>query len=161
MSGRLVQRQHRALSEICDAFCPSGDGVPSASALGVPDAVVEAVAAQASPRRLRGGPRPAVSAQTFRRSLPHDSAAVVPSDIACAINDLFDAHGAMPMTSDIGDCLFTAMEIENTELAAPGYYAGMGFGVPAGFGVAASTGKRPLVLVGDGAFQMTGFELGN
>jgi indolepyruvate decarboxylase len=37
----------------------------------------------------------------------------------------------------------------------------MGFGVPAGVGVAASTRKRPLILVGDGAFQMTGFELGN
>jgi indolepyruvate decarboxylase len=67
----------------------------------------------------------------------------------------------MPMTSDIGDCLFVAMEIENTALAAPGYYAGMGFGVPAGFGVAAATGRRPLILVGDGAFQMTGWELGN
>ena len=65
------------------------------------------------------------------------------------------------MTSDVGDCLFTAMEIENTALAAPGYYAGMGFGVPAGIGVAAATGRRPLVLVGDGAFQMTGWELGN
>jgi hypothetical protein len=30
-----------------------------------------------------------------------------------------------------------------TALAAPGYYAGMGFGVPAGIGVAA-TGLRPL-----------------
>jgi indolepyruvate decarboxylase len=66
----------------------------------------------------------------------------------------------MPMTADIGDCLFTAMEIDNTALAAPGYYAGMGFGVPAGIGVAA-TGLRPLILVGDGAFQMTGWELGN
>src|SRR6202048_590841 len=36
----------------------------------------------------------------------------------------------------------------------------MGFGGPAGIGVAA-TGLRPLVLVGDGAFQMTGWELGN
>jgi indolepyruvate decarboxylase len=53
------------------------------------------------------------------------------------------------------------MEIENTGLAAPGYYAGMGFGVPAGIGVAAATGRRPLILVGDGAFQMTGWELGN
>ena len=44
---------------------------------------------------------------------------------------------------------------------APGYYAGMGFGVPAGIGVAAATGRRPLILVGDGAFQMTGWELGN
>jgi indolepyruvate decarboxylase len=67
----------------------------------------------------------------------------------------------MPMTADMGDCLFTAMEIENTALAAPGYYAGMGFGVPAGIGVAAATGRRPLILVGDGAFQMTGWELGN
>ena len=37
----------------------------------------------------------------------------------------------------------------------------MGFGVPAGIGVAAATGERPLILVGDGAFQMTGWELGN
>ena len=37
----------------------------------------------------------------------------------------------------------------------------MGFGVPAGIGVAAATGRRPLILVGDGAFQMTGWELGN
>ena len=65
------------------------------------------------------------------------------------------------MVSDIGDCLFIAMEIDNTALAAPGYYAGMGFGVPGGIGVAAATGLRPLILVGDGAFQMTGWELGN
>ena len=37
----------------------------------------------------------------------------------------------------------------------------MGFGVPAGIGVQVATGRRPLVLVGDGAFQMTGWELGN
>jgi indolepyruvate decarboxylase len=97
----------------------------------------------------------------YPRGMPADDAPIAPSDIACAINDLFDRHGAMPMTSDIGDCLFTAMEIENTALAAPGYYAGMGFGVPAGIGAAAATGQRPMVLVGDGAFQMTGWELGN
>jgi indolepyruvate decarboxylase len=37
----------------------------------------------------------------------------------------------------------------------------MGFGVPAGIGIQASSGERPLILVGDGAFQMTGWELGN
>jgi indolepyruvate decarboxylase len=36
----------------------------------------------------------------------------------------------------------------------------MGFGVPAGLGVQAATGQRPIILVGDGAFQMTGWELG-
>jgi indolepyruvate decarboxylase len=86
---------------------------------------------------------------------------IEPSDVAAAINDLFAAHGAMPIAADMGDCLFTAMEIANTNLVAPGYYAGMGYGVPAGLGALVATGQRPLILVGDGAFQMTGFELGN
>jgi indolepyruvate decarboxylase len=114
--------------------------------------------APAVPRKATSGKRMTVS---YARGLKRDDALVAPSDIACAINDLFDKHGAMPMASDMGDCLFTAMEIENSALAAPGYYAGMGFGVPAGIGVAAATKKRPLILVGDGAFQMTGWELGN
>ncbi len=104
--------------------------------------------------------RQARERSTYPRGLVADDQPIAPSDVATAINDLFDRHGKMPMTSDIGDCLFTAMEIDNTALAAPGYYAGMGFGVPAGLGVAAS-GLRPLILVGDGAFQMTGWEIGN
>jgi indolepyruvate decarboxylase len=95
------------------------------------------------------------------RSLPRDDAQLTSADVATAVNDLMAAHGPLDMTSDVGDCLFTAMEMETTRLAAPGYYAGMGFGVPAGLGVQATTGQRPLILVGDGAFQMTGWELGN
>ncbi|MAO91089.1 MULTISPECIES: indolepyruvate/phenylpyruvate decarboxylase [unclassified Hwanghaeella] len=90
-----------------------------------------------------------------------DGEPIHPMDIARGINELFARHGVMPMTSDMGDCLFTAMDIDNTELAAPGYYASMGFGVPGGLGVQAATGRRPLILVGDGAFQMTGWEIGN
>jgi indolepyruvate decarboxylase len=124
------------------------------------DDLVDALTARA--RRVGSpGRRRSRAAVTYARGLPADDRPVTPSDVACAVNDLFDRHGAMPMTSDVGDCLFTAMEIENTALAAPGYYAGMGFGVPAGIGVTAATGRRPLVLVGDGAFQMTGWELGN
>jgi indolepyruvate decarboxylase len=82
-------------------------------------------------------------------------------DIACAVNDLMAQTGRMPIASDIGDCLFTALDIDNTALVAPGYYATMGYGVPAGLGLAASSDQRPLILVGDGAFQMTGWELGN
>ncbi|MEM7634768.1 MAG: thiamine pyrophosphate-dependent enzyme, partial [Pseudomonadota bacterium] len=73
----------------------------------------------------------------------------------------FANHGVMPIASDMGDCLFTAMDIEHTALVAPGYYATMGTGIPFGLGLQASSGKRPMVLVGDGAFQMTGWELGN
>jgi len=124
------------------------------------DDLVDALLAGARPRKggARGARRPAVA---YRRGMPADDAPIAPSDVACAINDLFDRHGRMPMTSDVGDCLFTAMEVDTTALAAPGYYAGMGFGVPAGIGVAAATGRRPMILVGDGAFQMTGWELGN
>ena len=93
--------------------------------------------------------------------LPADDAAVSPNDIATAINDMMRSHGSLPMASDMGDCLFTAMDIDQHALAAPGYYAGMGFGVPAGLGVQVATGERPLILVGDGAFAMTGWELGN
>jgi indolepyruvate decarboxylase len=102
-----------------------------------------------------------VTPQSFPTGLLADDASIRPTDIATAVNDLMAAHGKMPIASDMGDCLFTAMEIEHTALVAPGYYATMGFGVPAGLGLQAATGERPLILVGDGAFQMTGWELGN
>jgi indolepyruvate decarboxylase len=102
---------------------------------------IEGLDARAKPSAPR--PHQLKQRSLYPRGLPTDDAPISPSDIATAINDLFDRHGKMPMTSDIGDCLYTAMEIDNRALAAPGYYAGMGFGVPAGIGVAA-TGLRPL-----------------
>src|SRR3989337_2688603 len=42
---------------------------------------------------------------------------------------------------------------------ARGYYAWMGFAVPGALGAQIGTGLRPLVLCGDGAFQMTGCEI--
>jgi len=102
-----------------------------------------------------------VTPQVFPHGLQADGACITPTDIATAVNDLMARHGKLPIASDMGDCLFAAMEIEHTALVAPGYYATMGFGVPAGLGLQAATGQRPLILVGDGAFQMTGWELGN
>lgn len=66
-----------------------------------------------------------------------------------------------PIVADIGDCLFSAMDLPNLPLLASGYYATMGFAVPAAFGLQAATGERPIVLIGDGGFQMTGWELIN
>ena len=102
-----------------------------------------------------------VKQEAFPRHLVADQAPIAPTDIATAVNDLMAEHGKFPIASDVGDCLFTAMDIEHTALVAPGYYATMGYGVPAGLGLQAATGQRPLILVGDGAFQMTGWELGN
>jgi indolepyruvate decarboxylase len=102
-----------------------------------------------------------VQRPVYPHGMAADAKSIAPTDIAAAVNDLMATHGKMPIASDMGDCLFTAMEIEHTALVAPGYYATMGYGVPAGLGLQAATGQRPLILVGDGAFQMTGWELGN
>ena len=102
-----------------------------------------------------------VAPQAYPRGLAADDAAITPDDIARGVNDLMASAGRLPIACDMGDCLFTAMDIDNTSLLAPAYYASMGFGVPAGLGLQVASGERPLILVGDGAFQMTGAELGN
>ena len=65
--------------------------------------------------------------------------------------------------ADIGDAIFGAVSIRSARQAqfiAPAYYMSMGFAVPASIGVATAAKKlRPYVLVGDGAFQMTGVEI--
>lgn len=108
-----------------------------------------------------GASHASITPRTFPRGLISDGKTIHPTDIARGINDLFDLYGTMPIVADMGDCLFTAMDIIPTEFIAPGYYAGMGFGVPAGMGAQYATGQRTIILVGDGAFQMTGWELGN
>ncbi len=120
--------------------------------------LVEALLALAQPS---GASRPPAPPPAYPRGLTADAATIAPQDIARAVNDLFDREGPMPIACDVGDCLFTAMEIAHDELTAPGYYAGMGYGVPAGIGAQLATGRRTMILVGDGAFQMTGMELGN
>jgi len=67
------------------------------------------------------------------------------------------------VVADVGDALFGAADLfirERTEFISPAYYTSMGFAVPACIGAQlANPALRPLVLVGDGAFQMTGMEL--
>src|SRR6185312_16608727 len=47
-----------------------------------------------------------------------------------------------------------------TEFVSPAYYTSMGFALPAALGAGmANPASRALVIVGDGAFQMTGMEL--
>ena len=67
------------------------------------------------------------------------------------------------VVADIGDAIFGAVGIRSERQAqfiAPAYYMSMGFAVPASIGVALAAKKlRPFVVVGDGAFQMTGTEI--
>ena len=75
------------------------------------------------------------------------------------LNDFLSEHVDAPVVADTGDCLFASVDIRANEFVAPAYYATMGFAVPAALGVQIASGRRPLVLVGDGAFQMTGPEV--
>lgn len=67
------------------------------------------------------------------------------------------------VVSDTGDCLCAAIELrvyDRTEFLASACYTATGFAVPAALGAqVALPDRRVLILVGDGAFQMTGTEL--
>jgi TPP-dependent 2-oxoacid decarboxylase len=69
----------------------------------------------------------------------------------------------MVVIADIGDSLFGSADLHmtrRTEFISPAYYTSMGFAVPASVGAGmANREDRALVIVGDGAFQMTGMEL--
>ena len=74
---------------------------------------------------------------------------------------LRDRRGYM-VVAESGDMLFAGLDVRVERgggYLAQGYYASMGFGVPGALGAQLGSGARPLVLSGDGAFQMTGPEI--
>jgi len=85
--------------------------------------------------------------------------ALGPDDVADALNAAFERDGVAPLICDTGDALFLATRIDHRALLAPACYATMGFAVPAAMGLQIATGERPIALLGDGAFHMTGLEL--
>ena len=70
-------------------------------------------------------------------------------------------HPGYFVVAESGDMLFGWLELRlrGGLYIAQGYYASMGFGLPAAMGAQIGTGTRPIVLSGDGAFQMTGIEV--
>jgi len=62
---------------------------------------------------------------------------------------------------DPGEALFSAVDMRVPTYAhASAYYATMGYAVPAALGVGtADPQRRPVVVVGDGAFSMTGLDV--
>lgn len=104
-------------------------------------------------------PFPAKHELVINRSCKLTGTLITTKEIIDAINWFFSEYGEMPIISDTGDCLFTTLKIKAPMVMASAYYCTMGFGTPAAIGYSVTTGRRPLVLVGDGAFQMTGQEM--
>jgi indolepyruvate decarboxylase len=77
------------------------------------------------------------------------------------INAVLDKN--MAIIADIGDSLFGSNELvvhHSNNFLSQAFYTSMGFSIPAALGVQiAKPDVRPIVLVGDGAFQMTGMEI--
>jgi indolepyruvate decarboxylase len=88
------------------------------------------------------------------------AAAVIPiADVMSALRGLDQSRYSF--VADVGDSWFISLELRFDVFVAAGYYSSMGFAVPAALGVGiADRSRRPLAIVGDGAFQMTGTELG-
>jgi len=79
--------------------------------------------------------------------------------LVSVLNEFLATRTTTPVVVDTGDALFAAVDVRANEIVGPGYYATMGFAVPAALGVELASGRRPVVLLGDGAFQMTGAEI--
>ena len=93
---------------------------------------------------------------------PGDARQIQVSDMLWEVNKFLQGRKGYMVVAESGDMLFAGLDIKvghcGTYLAQ-GYYASMGFGVPGALGAQIGTGQRPLILCGDGAFQMTGPEI--
>ncbi len=113
-----------------------------------------------SPKQLYEANYPRI-ATLPKASAGDDTDALTVSTLFARLAPLITAKTVV--IADPGDALFGAIDLpikDGKDFLACGYYASLGFAVPAAIGVAtADKTLRPIVLVGDGAFQMTGMEL--
>jgi indolepyruvate decarboxylase len=104
-------------------------------------------------------PNPHAIPAALKRNERSDRLTIV--DVFRILSLHLDEHCCV--VADVGDAIFGAVGIRSArqaEFIAPAYYMSMGFAVPASVGIAmARADLRPYVLVGDGAFQMTGTEI--
>jgi TPP-dependent 2-oxoacid decarboxylase len=110
------------------------------------------------------GVRPARPDRAGREPLfaaPRADGKLTVADMIAALDGLLDGRDDFSVITDTGDCMYAGMSLTTDLFLAPGHYVSMGFAVPAAIGAQlALPARRPVVLVGDGAFQMTGLELG-
>lgn len=118
-------------------------------------------------RALVTNPLPSFSSRPLPALLAVAQGTIAPdapvtlNGLFCHLDSLLDKHTLV--IADVGESLFAAADLHvhrRFEFLAPAYYTSMGFAVPAAVGASfADPTLRPIVLVGDGAFQMTGTEL--
>jgi TPP-dependent 2-oxoacid decarboxylase len=104
-------------------------------------------------------------ASNLTNGLPHSNGVGMPvkvSELLYAVNDFVGANRRYMVVAESGDMMFGGLDLRVPReglYLAQGFYASMGFAVPAALGAQVGCGLRPLVLCGDGGFQMTGSEI--
>lgn len=155
---RIAIRRHRydnvRFTEFLTALA-EGVGAPGRQPeLGVDEAQ--------SPRRLMSESRSCVPdpRPPLPLSRPDPAAPITLASLFAHVNDVLTDETLV--IADVGESLFAAADLRirgEGEFLSPAYYTSMGFAVPAMIGACFAAPKlRPLVFVGDGAFQMTGSE---
>lgn len=101
-----------------------------------------------------------IPAKSIGAFSPNVSDPITASRLFEKINSIIDHNTAI--IADVGGSLFGAADLvvhHHNLFLAPAFYTSMGSAVPSALGVqCALPDVRPIVIVGDGAFQMTGME---
>ena len=98
-------------------------------------------------------------ADNLREIAARDGKPVKVSQILAVVNEFLADKRDYMVVAESGDMLFGGLDIRvphDNGYFAQGFYASMGFAVPAALGAQIGSGLRPLVMCGDGGFQMTG-----
>lgn len=122
---------------------------------------LQALTASIPPRRSRQSGLRSPRWHELEPFAPESGRGVTVDRLFACLNDFLEED--TDVIAEAGDALFGALSLVlrgKAQFISPAYYASLGFGVPASIGVQlADPARRPLVLTGDGSFQMTGMEL--
>jgi TPP-dependent 2-oxoacid decarboxylase len=111
---------------------------------------------------LKRHPEKVTYADNLRDVPKRDDQQIRVGQILVAVNEFLAAHRRYMVVTESGDMLFGGLDVRvphHSTYLAQGFYASMGFAVPAAMGAQTGSGLRPLILCGDGGFQMTGPEI--
>jgi indolepyruvate decarboxylase len=97
------------------------------------------------------------SKKPIKEFIPEEDTKITTNRLFEKIDSILDEDWAV--VADIGDSLFGAIELNmhhSNHFLSPAFYTSMGFSIPGALGVQlANPSVRPIVVVGDGAFQMS------
>jgi len=101
-------------------------------------------------------------ADNLREAAARNGKPIKVGQLLATVNEFLASHTDYLVVSESGDMLFGGLDVRvphRNAYFAQGFYASMGFAVPAAMGAQLGSGLRPLILCGDGGFQMTGPEI--